>query len=142
MAWLFMQWVTRPENHLKNNTVGKQGSAVLKSVARNPEFVKTYNWPGYIRGTEWGYAHTPPDYRPCIPEWRNIGDELGVAVEEAETGIKSPKDALDWANKRATEILDQAGYYKAGKEYPWKAWPYAGMKVTDEDLKKNWQPFE
>jgi multiple sugar transport system substrate-binding protein len=48
---------------------------------------------------------TDPDWRPRIPEWPEIGDEMAIAVQSALVGQKSPKEALDDANDEMAKIL-------------------------------------
>ena len=46
---------------------------------------------------QWSLSVLPINYRPLIEEWREIGDRLGIEVENVIAGIKPAKEALDEA---------------------------------------------
>jgi ABC-type glycerol-3-phosphate transport system substrate-binding protein len=130
-AWLFLQYILETENLLPATLEVGMSAAVKKSVATDPAFAEKFSWPGFVEASDWGYAHSPTDFRPVIPEWRQIGDNLGIAVEEAELGRRTPQEALDWAAAQAEKILSEAGYYEENRTYPWD-FPYGEeYKVSD-----------
>lgn len=138
-AWLFLQYVLETENLIPATIKVNMSASVKKSVTKSKEFLEKFSWEGFVKSSDWGYAHSPEDFRPVIPEWRQIGDNLGLAVEQATIGDKSPEEALNWAANQASEILEEAGYYKEKKKYPWK-WPYGPeYKVTEEDINEYYQ---
>ena len=53
-----------------------------------------------------------PQFRPLIPEWREFGNLLGIAIEEVISGQKSAKEALDWAAKGTERIMRESGKLK------------------------------
>jgi multiple sugar transport system substrate-binding protein len=50
-------------------------------------------------------------WRPTIPEWANIQEIFGLALNEGTLGITSPKQALDEGNAQLDKVMDEAGYY-------------------------------
>ena len=52
-------------------------------------------------------AFTPP----LIPEWIEFTNVLYPELQAAILGDKSPEDALATASKKATEIMEDAGYF-------------------------------
>ena len=58
--------------------------------------------------------HADPDWRPIIAEWDEINIRmLGVAVSEALTGKKQPKEALDGMVPKVAELMKSKGYIKS-----------------------------
>jgi multiple sugar transport system substrate-binding protein len=55
--------------------------------------------------------HADPDWRPIIPTWGEVNNELGTTLSKAMTGEMSVKEALDLVAERARAIQDKAGYY-------------------------------
>ena len=56
--------------------------------------------------------YADPDWRPIIPEWGEINQTIGVAVNQVLTGEKQPKEAMDAIMQPIGDILEWAGYYK------------------------------
>jgi len=52
-----------------------------------------------------------PDYRPRIPELPEVGDRIGIAIDEVMGGEKTAKEALDSAAADVEKIMEEAGYY-------------------------------
>jgi len=48
---------------------------------------------------------TDVDWRPRVPQWPAIGDTMATAIQAALVGQKKPKEALDEAQARITQIL-------------------------------------
>ena len=52
-------------------------------------------------------AFTPP----LIPEWIEFTNVLYPELQAAILGDKTPQEALETASKKATEIMEDAGYF-------------------------------
>ena len=52
-------------------------------------------------------AFTPP----LIPEWIEFTNVLYPELQAAILGDKTPEQALETASKKATEIMEDAGYF-------------------------------
>ena len=56
--------------------------------------------------------HVNPDWRPIIPEWGEINNMMGIAVNQVLTGEKEPQEAMDDIVAPIREIMVRAGYIK------------------------------
>lgn len=115
-AWLFLQWFTSKEIQLRRATEvpGKAGDVTRLSVMQHPEYRKIWdagtNW---IAATAKAASIAKLDYRPThLPEWVEIGDTIGIAIQDVIARKTKAKPALDEANKRIYEIMKRAGYYE------------------------------
>jgi len=111
----FIQWATSADMQLDCALQTGVVSATRRSVFENPAFIARYddvNYPGWRSSTIESYEIAMPQFRPLIPEWREFGNIVGIALEQAIAGQKSPKDALDWAAKETEEIMKRAGKLK------------------------------
>ncbi|MCS4509409.1 ABC transporter substrate-binding protein [Xylophilus ampelinus] len=108
-AFLLMQWLTSKQQDV---AVAKAGGVPIRdSTLADADLVRQY--PEYITLRE-QLKYSDPDWRPIIPEWDEINIQaLGVAISEALTGKKTPKDALDGVVPKVTEIMRRGGYLKA-----------------------------
>lgn len=107
-AFLLMQWLTSKQQDIAVATAG--GVPTRMSTLANPDLVRRY--PEYITLRE-QLRYSDPDWRPTIPEWDEINVKvLGVAISEALTGKKSPKEALDGVVPKVTGIMKRGGYLK------------------------------
>ncbi|HEX4236031.1 MAG TPA: hypothetical protein VH041_17220 [Caldimonas sp.] len=48
---------------------------------------------------------TDVDWRPRAPQWPAIGETMATAIQAALVGQRKPKEALDEAQARITQIL-------------------------------------
>jgi len=84
-------------------------------VIEDPRYQERWHYPsatGDFMTIAWdNIAKSSPDYRPRIPEYWEIGDILGSAVEEVLVGIKPAEKALDEAQSEIVDIMKGAGYF-------------------------------
>jgi len=109
-AWLFIQWLTSKEVQMK---IGGPAMYVSRlSVNNDVRWQKYFPWL-----KEWQSAlmenvkYADPDCRVRIPEWPEIGDIAGAALESVIAGEKTPEDAFNEACARIYEVMKKAGYY-------------------------------
>ncbi|NLZ40958.1 MAG: sugar ABC transporter substrate-binding protein, partial [Comamonadaceae bacterium] len=108
-AFLLLQWLTSKEQDKAVCKVG--GVPTRTSTIGDRDLVRQY--PEYITLRQ-QIEYSDPDWRPIIAEWDEINIQaLGVAVSEALTGKKSPRDALDGMVPKVTAIMKRGGYLKA-----------------------------
>lgn len=115
-ASAFMQWATSQPMEMawtasgvtSENRNSVQNSALLRSRA-DLEFLKVVTEEQKI---------TKHEYRPFIPQWREMGDILGAQLEDVFTGTKSAKAALDAAAVEVTTRFKAQGVL--GTERPYK----------------------
>lgn len=117
-AWLFLQYMTSKEFQLKRALVFGGGSVTRTSALEDPRYKITFDF------GDWGRVNAEsltiaskvedPYFVPYyLPEYKEIGDNIGIALQNIITGDQSPEEALNSANKAVLEILEEAGY--AGK---------------------------
>ncbi|WP_103899333.1 ABC transporter substrate-binding protein [Petrotoga halophila] len=111
----FVQWATSSEMQLEMALQTGVVSANRSSVFDNPVFQAKYSddiYPGWLSSTLLSYDLAMPDFRPLIPEWREVGNTVGIAIEQALSGALTPKKALDQAAKECERILRASGKIK------------------------------
>lgn len=99
-AFKFIQWLTNKENDKRMALVG--GMPNRESAFMDPELVKKY---AYYPAVLEALKHIDPTVFPRLPEWPDMQEYIGLAASEALLGTKSPKEALDWAQKKLEPIL-------------------------------------
>ena len=116
-TWLWLQWVTSKQIQLRYALQQEGGSFDVSrlSVTNDPRYVKRWSLPspsGNFLDVSWANINrSSAGYRPRIPEYWEIGDRIGIAVEEVITGSKTAKQALDEAQRDVDKIMREAGYY-------------------------------
>jgi len=115
-ATAFMQWATSQEMEF-DRTANNIGNEDRKSVNRS-DLLKSKLDPGYIKAVGDGQAITKAQYRPMIPQWREMGDIIGAQIENVFTGGSTAKTALDDAAKQTEERFKAEGVSGAPRQYP------------------------
>jgi len=116
-TWFWLQWVTSKETQLKYSAFPESETCDVSrwSVIEDPRYQERWHYPsatGDFMTIAWdNIAKSSPDYRPRIPEYWEIGDILGSAVEEVLAGIKPAEKALDEAQSEIVDIMKGAGYF-------------------------------
>ncbi len=114
-SWAFISWATSEEMEFKKALEGKIPTGVRRSIFENPQFKEMFgeqNCPGWLHSVFESLAVAEVDYRPRMKEWREIGDILGIAVENVIAGIKPSNVSLDEAAEFARETLKRSGRVK------------------------------
>ena len=108
-AFVLIQWLT---SKAQDKRIAMAGGVPNRwSTVRDPE-ART-RFPEYAV-LEKALEIANPDWRPIIPEWGEINEQvLGVAVSEIITGRKPPRQALEEVVPRVRAIMERAGYYRA-----------------------------
>lgn len=106
-TWLFVQWYTSPEIQLRRATKeGGAGNVTRVSVFESPEFKKWWFKGNYAEVTLAMAKIALPDYRPTfMPEWLEVGDRLGTAIQQVIAKERDAKSALAAANGDIAKIL-------------------------------------
>ncbi|MCO6188646.1 sugar ABC transporter substrate-binding protein [Rhizobium sp. L1K21] len=100
-AWAFIKWITSPDVHKAFNMKGA-GSYIRKSVVADPELNAKYP---FLPLLDTAFEKGDGDYRPRIPEYPEIQDILGTAVNSVLVGDEEPKAALDKAQDAAVKVF-------------------------------------
>ena len=105
-AFLLMQWLT--SKRIDKLIALEGGSPSRFSTYMDPEVIAKYP-----HSTVFAEAlkYADPDWRPIIPTWGEINEELGTTLSKAMTGDMSVKEALDSVAERAKATQEKAGYY-------------------------------
>lgn len=107
LAARFIAWVTSKEMEMRRINDGLPNTVFRVSSQNSPLF-KEKIAPAVLEGMQ---INSPGMYVQIMrsPLWPQIGDELGIALEQYYTGeIKDAKTALDQAAEKANRILRRA----------------------------------
>ena len=108
-AFLFMQWMTSKKADLKIALAG--GNINRWSTVDNAEIAKKY--PIEVPALRESLKICNPDWRPLIPEWDHISQQiLGQALPAVITGDKPAKAALDAVVKDVEDVARKGGWLK------------------------------
>jgi multiple sugar transport system substrate-binding protein len=88
----FLQWATSQQMEFARTADGI-GNEDRKSVNQSA-LLKSKLDAGYIAAVSEGQKITKKDYRPMIPQWREMGDIIGAHIESVFTGEAEAKPAL------------------------------------------------
>jgi multiple sugar transport system substrate-binding protein len=100
-AWLYIKWLTSPAVHKDFNLRGA-GSYLRISETHDPELVAKFPFLPVIDEV---FVHGDGEYRPRIPQYPQIQDILGTAVNAVLIGNTDPKKALDSAQAEAAKLF-------------------------------------
>ena len=100
-AWTFIKWVTSPKIQKEMNMLGA-GSYIRKSTIADKELNAKYPFLPVLNEV---FENGDGDYRPRIPEYPEIQDILGTAVNSVLVGTVEPKAALDAAQEAAAKLF-------------------------------------
>jgi len=100
-AWLWIKWLTSPAVHKDFNLRGA-GSYLRISETHDPELLAKFPFLPVIDEV---FANGDGEYRPRIPQYPQIQDLLGTAVNAVLIGNADPKKALDGAQAEAAKLF-------------------------------------
>jgi len=100
-AWKFIKWVTSPEIEKKAILMGS-GGFIRKSTAHDAAVVAKYPFMPVLHTS---FMNGDGEYRPRIPQYPEIQDMLGTAVNAVLTAGADPKQALDNAQAQAEKLF-------------------------------------
>lgn len=100
-AWTFIKWVTSPAIQKEMNLAGA-GSYIRKSTVADKDLNAKYPFLPVLNEV---FENGDGDYRPRIPEYPEIQDILGTAVNSVLVGTAEPKAALDAAQSAAAKLF-------------------------------------
>lgn len=107
-AFLFIEWLTNKANDKRVAKLG--GNATRMSTLGDVDLVRQY--PEYVVLRE-QLKYADPDWRPIIPEWSEINDQiLGVGLSQVLIGKKTAEEALGEMAAKTAEVMKKGGYVK------------------------------
>jgi ABC-type glycerol-3-phosphate transport system substrate-binding protein len=92
------------------------GNEDRKSVNQSA-LLKSKLDPAYIEAVSEGQKITKTNYRPMIPQWREMGDIIGAHIESVFTGSTTAKDALDAAAAEVSDRFKTEGVLNTPRQY-------------------------
>src|ERR1700712_1301380 len=111
-TWLFIAWAASAETQARTSWKfagpAKRSGINRLSQWRSPEFAAAMKDAGdnFIPAALESLEHdTDVDWRPRVPQWPAMGETRARAIQSALVGQKKPKEALDEAQARITQIL-------------------------------------
>jgi len=112
-TWLYFQWLASKPTQLRTATFRENPQSVIRtgvnrlSIWNDPAYRKlisfTPSYPDVVLQSL--REDTDADWRPRVPQWPEIGEVISVAIQAALVKQKSPKDALDEANREIAKIM-------------------------------------
>jgi ABC-type glycerol-3-phosphate transport system substrate-binding protein len=111
----FLQWATSQQMEFARTDKGI-GNEDRKSVNQS-DLLKTKLDPAYIKAVSDGQAITKSQYRPMIPQWREMGDIIGAQIESVFTGGKTAQAALTEAAKQTSDRFAAEGVGGKPRQY-------------------------
>jgi len=109
-AWLFLQFATSRE--AQRERALETGEPTRTSVWQDSEFARRMERVG---GGSWmklslaSLAEAKADYRPRFEKWREVGDLIGIAVQQVIAGEKDAPTALRAAEAEIEKALGKPG---------------------------------
>jgi multiple sugar transport system substrate-binding protein len=100
-AWLWIKWLTSPAVHKELNLRGA-GSYLRVSETHDPELLAKFP---FLTVVDEVFVQGDGEYRPRIPQYPQIQDLLGTAVNAVLIGNADPKKALDGAQAEAIKLF-------------------------------------
>ena len=111
-TWLFITWAASAETQARTSWKfagpAKRSGVNRVSAWKSSEFAAAMKDAGdnFIPAALESLEHdTDVDWRPRVPQWPAIGDTMATAIQAALVGQKKPKEALDEAQARISQIL-------------------------------------
>ncbi|MGF1626947.1 MAG: ABC transporter substrate-binding protein [Alphaproteobacteria bacterium] len=100
-AWEYIKWVTSPDVQKQMSELGGGGYIRMSTLA-DPDLIELYPFLPVIHES---FLHGDGEYRPRIPEYPEIQDILGAAVNAVLAGDADPQAALDQAQEQAMGLF-------------------------------------
>ena len=112
-AWLFVQWATSPAVTWYRGMA--TGLPARDSTWMDPKYSEKLYHVGegtYTKSTADSLNIADGQYRPVFPNWREMGDILGIAVQSVISGERSAKKTMSEAQSEITKMLIKNKYIK------------------------------
>ncbi len=100
-AGAYIKWVTSRATQKPRAAAGA-GGVIRMSTTHDPELLKLFP---FYKVIDAAFAHGNGEFRPRIPQYPELQDILGTAVNAVLVGNADPKTALDAAQTRAAKLF-------------------------------------
>jgi multiple sugar transport system substrate-binding protein len=101
VAWAFIKWITSPAVHKDMNMHGA-GSYLRKSEMTDPQLLAKYPFLPVIATS---FENGDGDFRPRIPQYPELQDLIGGAINSVLVGQTEPKAAMDAIQAKAEALF-------------------------------------
>ena len=112
-AWQFMQWALSRDVQLKSALEGPRAAVTKVSVMEDEDYLAKYNFgygeykwaPVAVKSLNMALSY----YRPLFfRKWFEVGDTVGMALQEVIAGDKSADVAMEELNQEVLKIIKKA----------------------------------
>jgi multiple sugar transport system substrate-binding protein len=104
-AFLLMQWLTSKK---ADKLIALQGGNPIRfSTHADPDVNAKFP---YMKTFGEALRHADPDWRPIIPPWGKINNDLGTTISKILTENADVKQSLDGLAERTRKTMSEAGY--------------------------------
>jgi multiple sugar transport system substrate-binding protein len=100
-AWTYIKWLTSPAIQ-KEWVLDGSGSYIRKSTLSDPDLVAKYPFQTFIANS---FEKGDGNFRPRIPQYSQMQDAMGTAVNEVLHGTMTPQAALDAAQAQVAPLF-------------------------------------
>jgi multiple sugar transport system substrate-binding protein/sorbitol/mannitol transport system substrate-binding protein len=112
-AWALVQALTAPPASLHNSS--QLIIPTRQSVADNPDYQTAgakliAGFKDWLPVNSAAQAIAKPDYRPRFPDWSQVGDMVGIALQATISGQQTAKAAFDQAQTDIEKLMKDKGY--------------------------------
>lgn len=106
-GWEFIQWALDGDTQLTSCLEGDRCDPTRISVMNSAEFNERYNYAEgqWVEQTLAALDSCPPDYRPRIAEWPELGEAMGTAISSALAG-DDPQESLNAVEEQFSNLED------------------------------------
>ncbi len=112
-TWLYLTWLASRPTQLRTATFRETPQSIVRtgvnrlSIWQDPAYRKlisfTPTYPDVVLTSL--REDTDVDWRPRVPQWPEIGEVISIAIQAALVGQKTPRQALDEANREIAKIM-------------------------------------
>jgi len=105
-AYKFIEWAT--SSAIQKIHINEGAFMTRSSVLNTSEFRERWPFADIMLNS---LREAEITYTPILPEWREVAEQVSIAISLALIGAKSPKQALDDAATEVYKIMKKSGYY-------------------------------
>lgn len=114
LGYKYIEWILSNDIQIRNCLDFHTSNTTRGSVMSDPRYIEAF---GHNNGqftdiiNETLNKYVDPYFRPVTPEWRQIEEEIGIAMSNILTDQEDIESAFKKADARIYEIFEEAGYY-------------------------------
>jgi len=112
-AYLFLEWATSADVFKRVALNTAHVAVTRNSVWEDADFIAKYDFDygggSFLAAFQESLNLAPFDYYPAFPAWTQIGDIIGLALQEIEIGSKTVEQGLTDANDAIRQLLEDEG---------------------------------